>query len=178
VTPPDYAGPLGAADFALILAQGSDWCGYDVLRVSAAGRCECNFFFAARQVSTFSDPRGRLRPGDTYRTQVWRRAEFRLTTQEQRALRDALEAAAFFSLQDRYDDPRIMDGTQWVIGVRAGQEKRITCSNSFPEPLRQLSRAVREQVMMPHKMELLTASRIKEDRVDPGQERWLEDNGR
>ena len=53
-----------------------------------------------------------------------------------------------------------------------GKEKKIYCSNSFPEPLRQLSRTIREHIMIPHRMELLTASGT-DSFVSP--EVWLED---
>jgi antitoxin component YwqK of YwqJK toxin-antitoxin module len=173
-----YPGPLGARDFAFILAQGSGWHGYDTLRVSARGKCEFYYFFTAPQVASVGDARLGLRQGDLYHSPVWRKAEFRLSNELQRQLRDALRTADLFGMQDQYIDRQVADGTQWVLRLRTeGREKRISCSNTFPEPLRQLSRALRDSVMAPHVMELLTATRIEEDGYNPDKDGWLEDGG-
>jgi hypothetical protein len=161
-------GSLGSTDFALVLAQGSGWHGFNVLRVSAAGRCEFRYFFTSKQVSTDR--------GEVYITQVWRKAGFQLSDQEQQRLRNALKAADVFGLKDEYIDERIADGTQWIVRLRAGgRQKRVYLSNRFPERLRQLSRSIREQVMAPHRMELVTATRVAVGRVSPDEEAWPED---
>jgi antitoxin component YwqK of YwqJK toxin-antitoxin module len=161
-----YPGKLGARDFAFVLAQGSGWHGFNTLRVSADGKCEYRYFFCSGSVSPL---------GQIYRRQVWRKAVFQLTDDLQRALRDALSAADLFSLADQYANQRIADGTQWEIRLRAeGKEKRIWCSNEFPEPLRQLSRTIRGQILEPHRAELATATRDEEGRK-PSEDGWLED---
>jgi hypothetical protein len=165
-----YPGELGAADFAFILAQGSVLEGYNTLRVSAAGRCQYRYSVLETEVSG---------TGDIYNTSVWREATFQLTDEMQRQLRDALKAADLFALNDDYVNRRIMDGTQWVVRLRAGgKEKRIYCSNAFPGRLRPLSRTLREQIMVPHRMELLTATRVSGGGAIPNEEQWLEEPGK
>jgi antitoxin component YwqK of YwqJK toxin-antitoxin module len=169
------AGPLGARDFAFVLAQGSSWHGFHTLRVSAAGRCEFRYFFRSKQVST-GDGRIGLQEGEIYTTNIWRQGEFQLTDKMQQHLRDILQAADLFGMKDHYINEQIADGRQWVVRLRAdGREKRIYCSNTFPQRLRDLSPSIRDGVMVPHKMELVTATRIEPDRKGPDEEEWPED---
>jgi hypothetical protein len=106
---------------------------------------------------------------------VWRKAEFQLSDEIHRQLRDALRVSDLFGLDDQYIEKRVADGTQWVARLRTGdQEKEVFCDNKFPVRLRTLSRTLRDQVMASHKMEILTATRCKEDRKS-AHEGWLED---
>lgn len=172
-----YPGSLGAADFAFILSQGSGWHGYNTLRVSAAGRCDFCYYFRSAQVSTEDNPRIHLQKGGIYLTHVWRRAQFALTDEMQRELRDALQTADVFGMKDEYVNEKIADGTQWIVRLRAdGKAKRVYCSNKFPDRVRHLSASLRDQIMAPHQMELLTASRIEEDSYNPDQDGWLEES--
>jgi hypothetical protein len=155
-----YPGPLGAADFAFVLSQGGGLFGFNTLRVSAAGRCEAYYFFSS---------------GGTPRMRVWRKAVFQLTDGEQRLLRDAIRAADLFGLNGEHIDRDIQDGTQWVARLRAGgREARVYCSNKFPDRLRAMSRALRDGIMAPHRMELVTATRIQFGDGDDTRA-WLED---
>jgi antitoxin component YwqK of YwqJK toxin-antitoxin module len=177
--PCDYPGKLGAADFAFILAQGSGWHGFNTLRVSAAGRCEFTYFFTTPRVSGGMGLLAALPAGGIYIDQVWRQAEFQLTDDEQRQLRQALQAADVFGMANEYIDHDIADGTQWVIRLRArSKDKRVYCSNNFPVVLRQLSRTLRDQLMAPHQMELLTATRLDQRTPDPLSVEWLEDTNK
>jgi antitoxin component YwqK of YwqJK toxin-antitoxin module len=161
-----YPGKVGATDFAFVLAQGSGWHGYNTLRVSASGWCECRYFFNSGQEGP---------SGDRVITQVWRKAEFQLTDETQQQLREALKVADVFGLREKYINERIADGTQWVVRLRAdGTEKEISCSNKFPGVLRVLSRTLRDQIMAPHKMEVLTATRYTGGTPSPSKEAWLE----
>jgi antitoxin component YwqK of YwqJK toxin-antitoxin module len=163
-----YPGALGSRDFALILAQGSDWHGYNTLRVNAAGRCEYRYFVASAHVEGGSVSNG----------PDWRRADFQLTGEEQRWLREAIGVADVFGHGDQYINKKIADGTQWVVRLRAdGKAKQIYCSNQFPDALRKLSRTLRGQVMAPHQMEVVTATRFEGKAQSPAEEAWPEDPG-
>jgi hypothetical protein len=134
--------------------------------VSASGWCECRYFFNSGQVGP---------SGDRVITQVWRKAEFQLTDETQQQLREALEVADVFSLREKYINERVSDGTQWVVRLRADETaKEVHCSNEFPGVLRVLSRTLRDQIMAPHKMEVLTATRYTGGTPSPSQEGWLE----
>jgi hypothetical protein len=169
-----YPGELGAPDFALIVGQGSERDGgYYTLHVSAAGRCECRYFLLSVRLSKGADRLPGLADGEPYTARDWRRVEFQLSELEQRQLRDALEAAGVFGLQDEYVNKRIADGTQWVVCLRAGgREKRVYCSNFFPTRLRELSRSIHDYAMAPHRMELLTATQADEGPLDPADLGW------
>jgi hypothetical protein len=57
--------------------------------------------------------------------------------------------ADLFALNDEYNNRWIVDGTQWVVRLRAGgNEKRVFCSNEFPRRLRVLSRTLREKIIV------------------------------
>ena len=153
---------MGAADFSFVLGQGSGWHGYNTLRVSASGRCECRYHVVEIDAGNV-------------RRQAWRKAEFRLTAEIQRQVRASLEAADFFGLDSQYINRRIADGTQRPIALRASdQEKRIYCSNTFPEALRKLSRAIREQIVVLHRLELVTATRLENGRYNPEKDGWFD----
>jgi len=174
--PLDYPGDLGSSDFAFILAQGSGWHGYNTLRVSASGHCDFRYFLSSMQVSTGANKEQDLPEGTVYREKFWRKADFQLTKELQKQLRDALQEANVFAMKDEYIQKEIADGTQWIVRLRAGRkEKRVYCSNTFPERLLVLSRTLREQIIVPYKMEILTATRIKEDAGNPEKEGWPED---
>jgi hypothetical protein len=162
----EYSGKLGSADFALIFAQGSALNGYNMLRVSASGWCDFSFSVLHQEVT----PDGDIQGGCT-----WRRAEFQLSDEEQRLLREALEKADVFSLSILYAKLGLMDGTQWCVRLRAGgTEKQVRCDNNFPDALLELSTTLRERIMVPHKMELLTATRFKGEAIEPSKEAWPE----
>jgi antitoxin component YwqK of YwqJK toxin-antitoxin module len=168
-----YPGSLGARDFAFLLSQGGGWHGYNTLRVSASGKCEFTYLFWSWRVATNADAGPHLKAGDIYQTSTWRKAVFQLTDEMQRQLREALQTADLFALNDQYIDEKVHDGTQWIIGLRAaGKAKRIYCSNSFPECLRKLSRTLRDQIMVAHQVELITATRCEGGELQSGKA-WL-----
>jgi hypothetical protein len=129
--------------------------------VSAAGWCEFRYFVRTRA----DDGRVNLPEGEVYSKRLWRQAGFQLTAEMQRGLRDAVAAADFPGLDDQYIDKRVFDGPRWVARLRAGgQEKEVLCCHRFPAPVRTLSRTLRDLVMAPHKMEVVTATRCEENR--------------
>jgi hypothetical protein len=174
--PPVIRGSFGAPDFALIVAQGSTLRGFNTLRVTSAGKCDFHYFVTTKQIITAGNKRWGLPEGTIYIDSIWRRAEFQLTNRMQRQLWEALRRANLFGLKDDYIDEEIADGTQWIVRLRMnGREKRIYCSNAFPESLRKLSGTLRKSIMVPHRMELVTATRIKKGSFRPNEEGWLED---
>lgn len=177
--PYEYPGRLGAEDFSFTLAQGSGLDGYATFRVSSEGKCEFLFFVHKTEVKKPGEGPDELSVGDIYIDRVWLMAEFTLTDAMQRQLRQAIEEAELYSLKDRYIDERVQDGTQWIVMLRAGRkEKRIYCSNKFPKALRKLSVNLRESIVTPHKMELLTAGKVLPKETMPDELGWLEGPGR
>jgi antitoxin component YwqK of YwqJK toxin-antitoxin module len=165
--PFSYPGILGSPDFAFILRQGSGLSGYTTFRVSASGLCEFTYFVIEERLATEADA------NQVIHGMGWRRTEFQLSSEMQRQLRDALMAARVLRLRAEYADQHVDDGTQWEVGLRvAGEEKRVFCSNRFPVVLVELSRTIRDQIIVPHRMEVLTASRVEPRQADNG---WLED---
>lgn len=153
------ASLLGAEDFSLIFRQGSGMYGFRTLRIAADGRCELLYFYSVARIK--------------YNTFVWRKVSFQLTPQEQSALREELKKAKLSSLQDQYINRGVHDGSQWQFALRRGGKiKKIYCSNLFPEALQRFSQWLRRSVILPHKAEILTASRTKPSpRTEVG---WLE----
>jgi antitoxin component YwqK of YwqJK toxin-antitoxin module len=174
-----FPGILGSPDFALNLSQGSGQHGYNTLRVSAAGRCQIRYHLLSRHVSTGAEQLSGLKEGEVYLGQVWREAMFQLSPAMQQQLREALVEAGIFGLRDEYVDKHIADGTQWVVALRAGgKEKRVDCSNRFPAALRKLSRTLRDLIVVPHLIDVITATTIALDKGNGERGNWLEDVAR
>ncbi len=81
-----YPGNLGAGDFAFVLAQGSDWHGFNTLQVSAAGKCRYRYKIEQYRISQGESAK-RPKKGERYIQVVWRETEFQLTDEMQRQLR-------------------------------------------------------------------------------------------
>jgi hypothetical protein len=140
--------------------------------VSAGGHCTFRYYLKTTEVSAQPGIDGRHIHGDI----VWRKADFRMNVEERKALSDAVHAANVFDLRDLYNNPRVADGTQWVVRLRAeGRVKRVKCDNQFPARLRQMSVAVRKAVIEPHRMEVLTATRDIGEFDNPDKLPWLDD---
>jgi hypothetical protein len=147
--PFEYDGQLGARDFAFVLAEGRPGEGYYTLRVTASGRCEFHYF-------------------------DWK-VEFQLTDEMQRRLRDAIAGAQIFRLKDEYGS-RAFDAYQWIVLLRAaGKEKRICCTHTFPSRIRTLSRTLRSEIILPHRIEILTATEAERGPIVAEQVAWLDD---
>jgi hypothetical protein len=182
-----YPGVLGAPDFSFVLAQGSAWSQeFDTLRISASGRCDYRYHFYTSRVATpgttpDAEPWQiqQMRNGGIYNASVWRKVEFWLTDEEQRALRDALQVADVFARAENYGDWYVGPANiRWVIRLRvSGMEKQIICDNGVPDCLCELSQTLYTRIMFLHRMEVMTATRLDASlRPKPlDDDAWLED---
>ena len=123
---------LQYGDFAFVLGEGSSWHGYDVLRIAATG--ECWYTFA------------KLEGDET----VWHGAEFTVDEATLAKLRGELNEARYFSLQDRYGDPKVSDGTQRFVKVRVGENRKsVRCDDACPPEIVRLSEFVHQTILDP-----------------------------
>jgi hypothetical protein len=125
---PKRADVLNADDFSFSFAEGG-WIalnGFDALVVNAQGEAAYGF----------------LEEG------VFRKLRFTVAPQTLTSLRKLLADGGFLSLNRRYANEKIMDGTQRALRLDAGGvSKVVNCMNDFPPPVRQLTRFVHAEIL-------------------------------
>ena len=159
---PPKEGPLATPDFGLAFVSGSPLEGYDFhLRVGPTGR--------ARHMSLERVPRRAkktaygLRRGEIYYETRSKAVDFQLTPADFLALRKMVAKVNPWTLQTSYVDPKIEDGSQWHVRVRAhGNLKQIDCSNRFPKELGRLKSWLEVTLLPRYAMALLAAKRSKD----------------
>jgi hypothetical protein len=125
---PKHADVLRADDFSFGFAEGG-WIGpngFDVLVVDARGEATYDF-----------EEQG-----------VFRKLRFTVAPQTLTSLRQLLAGGGFLSLNRRYADEKIADGTQRALRLDAGGvSKVVQCMNDFPPPVRQLTKFVHAEIL-------------------------------
>jgi hypothetical protein len=101
--------------YQLELGRESGLAGLDTVRVSQNGSVVLH----------------RLQQGQ--QEHLWETSTLQLPPDPRAKILKAVEVNGLMELHRTYHNPKIADGTQWVLWIKQGeQEKAIYCNNSFP----------------------------------------------
>jgi hypothetical protein len=128
------------------MGQGSEWLGYDVVRINSRG--ECWYTFSELDYET-----GQV---------VWREASFTLPKATLTELKNELNEIAYFSLREEYKGQATPGRKQWFFKVRIGEQKKaVFFDNEFPLQAMRLEKFVSENVLDPRREQFKVARTIK-----------------
>ena len=145
----DSVDLLRAPDFTFGMWVGSAHYGeLDTIKIAADGQCRYVFQGIAPASGAAIDAR-------------WRRAEFVIDPKTLADLRKLLVDIDFFELKRVYR-ANVADGTQaWALVQASGLQKGVYCDNHFPKKFQKLHMFVVNQVIRPHRTDLLNAPVIE-----------------
>jgi hypothetical protein len=116
---------MQASDFAFVMAWGSGWHGFAIVRVSGSG--DATYLYGEE------DNRWLI--------------PFSVSPEELRALRSELDRLGYWTLPARISSGAA-DGTQWFVKVRDGSRRHaVYLDNSFPPPIEDLSEYVKRTIV-------------------------------
>jgi hypothetical protein len=111
------------APFRLEFGRGSGLYGFDTIDLHDDGTVTFH------RLSREDD--GRLAPEDFVET-----ATIHLPVEALTEVLDTVEDTGVLGLYEKYHEPGVADGTQWVLWVQQGQkETSVYCDNYFPKPI-------------------------------------------
>jgi hypothetical protein len=140
---------LASGRFAFVMGQGSEWHGFDVIRINSRGECWYTFSELDPQTEQV----------------VWREAAFSVSRDTMIALKAELNDIAFFSLNDEYKGKSAAatgSRSQWFVKVRIGEQKKsVFMDNEFPLQAMRLEKFISEKVLDPRREDFKQARAIK-----------------